>query len=120
MAGCGFADRYGVLAVPPFIGDFEDIAEPFGRYRGDVRATPFNQCVGGQRRAMNKGRDLMPPNTSSIQNRFGPLDRGDCWRIRRRRRLGSGQNGAVVVHKHGVRKRTTDVYRKPESGIGCH
>jgi hypothetical protein len=56
----GFLQVDGILVVAAFVADLEDVAEAPGRDRGDPRAAPLDQRVGGQRGAVDETRDVGP------------------------------------------------------------
>ena len=105
--GFGQPDVQIVLREPVFGPHFDHVAKPFGRDQGGARAAPFDQRIGGQRRAMNDDVDLGQGNA----RRFG--HNGDPVEDRLFRRGVVGQNlGRIELPadvKRDVGERAADI-----------
>ena len=98
-----------ILAVAAFVGDFEDVAEACCRHRRHDRPAPFDQCIGGQRRAVNEALDLGPVAACVSQHPFRPCKRAECRVCGGRWRFGGSQNGVLRTDQNSVGEGATDI-----------
>ena len=100
-----------VLVVTALIAHRQHVAKALGGDQRGARALAFDDCVGGQRGAMNHHRDVGRAHTRLRQNRTRPLQHGTFRRCRRGQDFGSPACAATL--QRDIRERAADIHRQP-------
>ena len=110
----------GILAVTPFVGNFENVTKARGCNRGHSRTATLDQCIGCKRCAVNHSGDLIPRLACFLQH-IPPAFKGSesrmfCLRGRFRR----SQYVGVLIHQNRVCERAANVDCKTQSACFGH
>ena len=111
----GLFDIDRVLAIAPFIGDFEDIAETFGGDGRHFGPAPFNQRIGGKRGAVDFSNHLRDIGLGILQDPSGALQGAQGGLVGRGRRFCRGDHPGRGIHQNRVCECAANVAGKAQS-----